>query len=110
MGALRRHGQVIDLDPSQREAYVQLHAAAWPGVLETITANGIRNYSIFEHDNRLFAYFEYVGDDYDSDMARIAEDPVTQEWWSVCKPMQRPLPTAGPDDWWVDMTEVFHHD
>jgi L-rhamnose mutarotase len=29
------------------EEYKALHAAAWPGVLETITACNVRNFSIF---------------------------------------------------------------
>jgi uroporphyrinogen decarboxylase len=31
---------------------------------------------------RLFAYFEYHGTDYAADMAKMAADPKTQEWWT----------------------------
>jgi L-rhamnose mutarotase len=70
----------------------------------------IRNYSIFRYQQLLFAYFEYVGDDFAADMAQMAADPKTQEWWALCKPMQEPLPDRGEGEWWATMTEVFHTD
>jgi L-rhamnose mutarotase len=40
----------------------------------------------------------------------MAADPVTQEWWAVCKPCQEPLPDCAAGEWWADMQEVFHWD
>ena len=40
----------------------------------------------------------------------IAADPKTQEWWSVCGPLQAPLPTRRKGEWWASMEEVFHTD
>ena len=107
---MRRFGQLIGVKPEKLEEYKRYHAKVWPAVLKTITACNIRNYSIFEKDALLFAYMEYVGTDFDADMAKMAADPVTQEWWAIMKPMQSPLPTRGPDEWWADMHEVFHLD
>jgi L-rhamnose mutarotase len=70
----------------------------------------IRNYSIYHKDGFLFSYFEYVGNDFDADMARMAADPKTQEWWAIMKPMQEPVPTRAPGEWWANMDEVFHAD
>jgi len=107
---VKRYGQVIQVRPEKLDEYKRLHAAVWPDVLKMIAQCNIRNYSIFHRDGLLFAYFEYVGDDFDADMAKMAADPTTQEWWSVCKPCQQPVSTAGPDEWWADMDEVFHCD
>ncbi|HLI05704.1 MAG TPA: L-rhamnose mutarotase [Ktedonobacteraceae bacterium] len=107
---MRRFGQVIGLKPGQIEAYERLHAAVWPGVLATISACNIRNYSIFRHGDLLFAYFEYHGDDYEADMAKMAADPTTQEWWSWTAPMQVPMEARAPGEWWATMKEVFHTD
>ena len=90
--------------------YRRYHSRVWPEVLRKITECNIRNYSIYHKDGLLFAYFEYVGSDYAADMARMAADPKTQEWWAVMKPMQSPLDTRQPDEWWADMEEVFHLD
>ena len=86
------------------------NAAAWPEILEKITECGIRNYSIYHKDGFLFSYFEYVGKDYDADMALMATDPRTQEWWTHCIPCQEPLETRKPGEWWASMEEVFHCD
>ncbi len=105
---MKRVGQLIGVKPDQVDAYVEAHAAVWPGVLATIHECNIRNYSIFLIDNRLFAYFEYVGDDFDADMDKMAADQLTQEWWDFVKPMQEPVDPGG--DWWLPLKEVFHID
>jgi L-rhamnose mutarotase len=107
---VKRYGQLIGLKPEAYAKYVEYHANVWPGVLKTIYDCNIRNYSIFFKDNMLFAYFEYVGADLAADMARMAADPVTQDWWAIMKPMQAPVPTRKEGEWWADMPEVFHVD
>jgi L-rhamnose mutarotase len=79
-------------------------------VLATIRACNIRNYSIYHKDGFLFAYYEYLGNDHDADMARMAADPKTREWWSIMMPMQEPLATRAEGEWWARMEEVFHTD
>ena len=112
---MKRYGAVIGLKADMIERYKELHAAVWPDVLEMISQCNIRNYSIYlrrlpDGNHYLFSYFEYTGEDFDADMATMAADPTTQEWWKVCMPCQEPL--AGRDDgqWWADMEEVFHCD
>src|SRR4030095_5759792 len=79
---MKRLASVIGMPAENREEYERLHAAVWPAVLERLTRSNIRNYSIYRHGEVLFAYMEYVGDDFEADMAAIAADPATQEWWS----------------------------
>lgn len=107
---MRRFGQVIGVRPEHVDSYVAHHAAVWPGVLATIRDCGIRNYSIFRWGDVLFSYFEYVGDDYAADTARMAADPVTQEWWALMEPMQEPVADRGEGEWWHSLPEVFHTD
>ena len=106
-----RMGHVINLKPGTIAEYKRLHAAVWPSVLKVIADCNIRNYSIFlkEPENLLFAYFEYHGTDFKADMAKMAADPKTQEWWAVCIPCQEPLETRKEGEWWAMMEEVFHH-
>ena len=101
---------MIGLPAENAAEYERLHADVWPGVLSRLRASHITNYSIFRHDELLFSYFEYVGDDFDADMAAVAADPTTQEWWAVCNPLQRPLPGRADGAWWKDVPEVFHLD
>jgi L-rhamnose mutarotase len=109
---MERHAAVVGLKPEQIAEYKRVHAAVWPDVLATLKAINVSNYSIYlrEPENLLFAYYEYTGTDHDADMARMAADPRTQEWWAVCMPMQSPLATRKDGEWWAPAEEVFHLD
>jgi L-rhamnose mutarotase len=107
---MKRYGQIIGVKTDQLEAYKAYHAGVWPEVLATIYQCNIRNYSIFHWEGQLFAYFEYVGDDFDADMAKMAADPKTQEWWEIMMPMQEPVVNRVDGEWWANMEEVFHVD
>jgi len=112
---MNRYGSVIELKADQVGEYKRLHAAVWPEVLEMIRGCHIRNYSIYLRqldDGRhyLFSYFEYFGDDFAADLAKMAADPATRRWWAVCKPCQQPLESRAAEEWWAGMEEVFHCD
>jgi L-rhamnose mutarotase len=107
---VKRYGQLLRVRPERFEEYRAYHARVWPEVLATIRACNIRNYSIYHKDSFLFAYYEYLGNDHDADMARMAADPKTREWWSIMMPMQEPMATCVEGEWWARMEEVFHTD
>lgn len=106
---MKRFGQTIQLKPEGAEAYKKYHAEAWPGVLKTIGECNIQNYSIWCKGLTLFAYFEYVGDNFEADMAKMAADPETQYWWDTVKPLMAPLPDHQPEEFWSDMEEIFFY-
>ena len=108
--SVRRFGQVIGVKQARIEDYERLHAETWPGVLDAIRRANIHNYSIFREGDQLFAYFEYVGDDFEADMAAMAADPVVQDWWKLTDAMQNPRPDRGEGNWWKTIPEVFHTD
>ena len=107
---MKRYGSVIGVLPEKFDEYKKLHAAVWPDVLKMIADCNIKNYSIYYHNGLLFSYFEYTGNDYEGDMAKMAADPTTQKWWDVCKPCQKPLESRKEGEWWADAEEVFHTD
>jgi L-rhamnose mutarotase len=57
-----------------------------------------------------FSNFEYTGNDFQADMAKMAADPTTQKWWKETDPCQIPIPMRGPQEFWSAMEEVFHSD
>ncbi len=107
---MKRFGQVIGVRPGHFERYRKYHEEVWPGVLDMIEKCNIHNYTIFHREGTLFAYFEYTGSDYESDMKKMAADPLTREWWDIMEPMQKPLESRMEGEWWSDMDEVFHVD
>ncbi len=104
---MRRFGQYAVLKPECVEEYKKLHAAVWPDVLATITRCHLKNYSIFIRGTELFTYFEYVGSDYEADMAIMDADPVTQEWWKHTKPC---FAHHEEKMYYSDLNEIFHLD
>ena len=80
------------------------------GVNEMIKECNIQNYSIYSRGDYLFAYYEYVGDDFEADMAKMAADPTTQKWWDIVKPLMEPLSDRAEGEFWSGMTEVYHLD
>ncbi len=107
---MQRFGQVIGIKPEKLAEYSRLHADVWPGVLKTIEACNLHNYSIYRYGELLFAYFEYTGDNFEEDMAKMAADPVTQQWWDLCMPMQNPVADRAAGEWWKTLEELFHTD
>ncbi len=106
---IKRVASVIGVAPEHIEAYERHHAAVWPGVLAALARAHVHNYSIYRFGNTLFSYYEYRGEDYEADLAAIAADPTTQEWWSVVSPLQQPM-DGLPAGQWLEIPEVFHTD
>jgi L-rhamnose mutarotase len=107
---MTRYAMVIRVRPEKFAEYKKLHSAVWPDVLDMIKKCNIRNYSIYHKDGWLFSYFEYHGENFEADMAKMAADPTTQKWWDLCKPCHQPLETRAEGEWWANMEEVFHCD
>ena len=107
---MQRIASVVQIRDEAIEEYQRVHAETWPGVLATIAACNIRNYSIYRYRHLLFSYMEYHGTDYDADMEKMAADPVTQEWWTITAPMQQAVPDVDEGEWWKVLREVFHTD
>jgi L-rhamnose mutarotase len=106
---MERMGFVLGIRPEAIAEYERLHRETWPEILQIISDAQIRNYSIFlkEPENLLFAYWEYHGSDFAADQARLAAEPRMKDWWALCEPMQRPLETRRPGEWWARMKSVF---
>ena len=109
---MERMGQVIRVKLEVIDEYKRIHAEVWPAVLEAIAHSNIRNYTIFlkEPENLLFAYWEYHGTDFEADVEKMKQVPEMQKWWEITDPMQEPLETRKPGEWWARMEDVFHTD
>jgi L-rhamnose mutarotase len=108
--SIKRVASVIKLNASDISEYEIIHREVWVEVLATLKRCHVSNYSIYRYDDLLFSYMEYVGQDYEADMAAIAADPDTQRWWKVTGPMQIPVPEITEGEWWHTILESFHMD
>lgn len=108
----QRMGMVIGVRPEHVARYRELHAAPWGEMNAALQAAGIANYSIYlrEPENLLFGYWEYMGADFEADMAHLGGLDVTKRWLALTDPCQVPLVSAAAGEWWSYMDEVFHLD
>jgi L-rhamnose mutarotase len=107
---MQKVGAMLRIKAESIESYKRYHAAVWPEVVAMMHECNIRNYSIYLKEDYLFSCFEYHGENFQRDMAKMAADKKTQEWWAIMTPMQEPLPTRQPGEWWARMEEVCHLD
>jgi L-rhamnose mutarotase len=106
----KRVGMVVGLNPVDMAEYKRLHADDNAGVRDLLNTYHMQNFSIFLHQIEgkwyEFGYYEYTGDDFDGDMAKMDEEPRIKDWLKVCDPMQVPL--EGEKSW-ATMEQVYYN-
>ena len=106
---MQRRALVIRLRPERREEYVAQHRAVWPEVAAALKAAGHHNYSLFLRDDLLFCYFEHDPQtDIDAQRLAMRALPALEPWLSLMNACQQPVASAGPNEWWAGMSEVYH--
>ena len=114
--APRRCAGMVTMKEGMYAQYVTLHDAVWEEVMARMYTANMRNFVVYLHEpsHTMFHHFEYIGDDFDGDMAAVEADPVIRKWWSFCEPCQEPAqwegppPSAGGDGgpnsaWWAPL-------
>ena len=109
---VKRVGMVIKIKPECIEEYKAIHSDSNDGVRDLLIEANMRNFSIFLHqldDGNWyeFGYYEYTGDDFEGDMAKLDKHTRNIEWLKVCDPMQIPL--EGYESW-AEMEQVYFND
>jgi len=108
---IKRVGMVIGIKEDRLEEYKSLHAESNPGVRDLLRAVHIHNFSIYvsqlpDGKYYLFGYYEYIGNDYEADMAQLDSKPRVKEWLAMCSSMQVPLPNESE---WKEMDAVYYN-
>lgn len=75
-----------------------------------ISEAGIRNFTIFSMGEVIVGYYEYRGEDYEADQARMAADAATRRWWTLTGPCQIPFDVGWSAPNWQMLDEVWHLD
>jgi L-rhamnose mutarotase len=108
---VKRVGMVVGIKPEVIGKYKELHADSNPGVRDLLAKYHMRNFSIFlqKIDGKWyeFGYYEYDGDNFEADMAKLDSEPRNKEWLKICDPMQIPLPGAKG---WTQMERVYFNE
>ena len=107
---MKKLGQVYGITAENAKKYIDYHNNIPQEIRDLIRDCNIRNYSIFYRNGLLFSYYEYVGDDYDADMQKMAASPDNEKWWNLVKPIMSPLADRKEGEFWADMDLIFEQE
>ena len=100
-----RSAFVLHVRPERIEEYVRAHREVWPEMLDALRDAGIRNYTIFQHGNQMFGYFE--SDDLEGAAEYLAGQEVSTRWQdAMAELLENRVPESGPPP----LREVFRLD
>jgi L-rhamnose mutarotase len=101
----QRTAFVLRVRPDRLDEYVRAHQEVWPEMLDALRAAGIRNYTIFRDDNRMFGYFE--ADDLAAAGEYLAGQEVSTRWQdTMAELLEERVPDEGPPA----LAEIFRLD
>ena len=106
-----RHILTLDLrdGPDVAAAYRQYHQDAWPEVVESIRAAGVREMDIYMLGRRLVMILDVAEGVSLADVfeRRAAVNPRVAEWERLMASFQQPPPDAPEGKLWSVMEQVF---
>jgi len=100
---MERVAFLLKIDPKNQEEYIERHKNVYPELLEAFEEVGISTYSIFLHDEYLFAYMEV--EDYQAAMKKLEENEANQRWQQF---MSDILIKHNAGKTTLEIPEVFH--
>jgi len=103
---MARYAWTARLRPDKVADYVDAHANTWPDVLAAITAAGIRDYSIWLFEDRVFAQYEVDGD-HEEALRMEAAAEATGRWRALMRDYFQPEVATDGVTW---LPEVFRLD
>lgn len=108
-----RMAMTLDIKPGKFQEYFDHHQKVWPEIQDALRIVGVRNLSLWNWQNRLFYYCEYVGEKpFEEAMEEYSAMPKVQEWEELMHQYQQKLPgdNVGGDVWWQPCTMIVHQD
>ena len=107
---MKKIGQVCGITLENAEKYIEYHNNVPKEIRELIRECNIRNYRIFYRNGLLFSYYDYIGENYEEDMRKMAENTDNQKWWDLVKPIMSPLADRKKGEFWADMDLIFEQE
>lgn len=100
-----RKGIYFRLKKGMQEEYIQAHQTIWPKMLEVLNEAGIRNYSIWNLDEKLFAYYELEDEDRTNQF--LEESSIYEMWRQFMEKFIEIEESTGQKEWPMEM--VFYN-
>lgn len=104
---MERIAFAMKLLPGAQDEYRRRHAAVWPEMLDALRRAGCHNYSIYQHDDDLFGYFEV--DDFERFRTLMEGSEANGRWQADMAALIDPC-TDPATGFHRRLDEVFHLD
>ena len=75
---MERKGFYFKIKHGKNDEYKSRHDHIWPEIRSALTEAGISNYSIWNYEDMLFAYFET--EDYQKSMIKLTGSSIYKKW------------------------------
>lgn len=106
---MKRVGFILKVKKDLIEEYKRRHENVWPDMLDALSRNGWRNYSLFlRDDGLLFGYFE-TPDSFQAALDRMEDEEVNERWQEEMAPFFEGIGLHA-DQMMEELVEVFHLD
>jgi L-rhamnose mutarotase len=100
---MERVGFLLKIDSKDQQEYIKRHQAVYPELLQAFQEVGISTYSIFMHEEYLFAYMEV--ENYQEAMKKLDENEANQRWqWFMSDLLKK----HNNGQTTLEIPEVFH--
>jgi L-rhamnose mutarotase len=103
---MKRIANITKLKEGAAVDYKALHDNIWEEIVAAGHQYGLRNFTMFRHGEYLFSYYEYVGDDFERDMAEKAKCPNQDKWQAECGKHKTQIDGKNA----IMLEEFWHHD
>lgn len=105
---MKRVGFLLKVKQDKIDEYKAHHKAVWQEMLDALSRNGWRNYSLFmREDGLMFGYFE-TEDRFAAALEGMSKEDVNTRWQDLMSPFFEIPEGAHPDSMMVELEEVFH--
>ena len=110
---MKRVGFLLKVRQDRIDEYKAHHKAVWQEMLDALSRNGWRNYSLFMRDDGLmFGYFE-TEDSFAAALEGMSKEDVNTRWQDMMSSFFEALEDdapdgAHPDTMMLELQEVFH--
>jgi L-rhamnose mutarotase len=98
---MKRVGMFFKLKPNAKEGYIKAHNEIWPEMRDVLNKSGIKNYSIWNVEGLLFAYYEI--EDEKSMQKYLASSKTYGEWRNMMEKFVYIDPTTNIKEWPMEM-------
>jgi L-rhamnose mutarotase len=106
---MQRAGFLLKVREDKMDEYKKRHENVWPGMLEALSRQGWRNFSLFmREDGLLFGYVE-AEESFEKCLEAMATEPANLEWQEHMAHLFEGL-EGSPDQSMVKLEHVFHLD